>query len=115
MYNTYTTLEALYNNGQWHLVLHFAGECLLLRQEIKIVQRRGQDAKLVFFDIRHAEFGAKALCANLDQMQSSLHASFADGRWIAILDSTRWSANCPPRFLGNCTEMGGITAAPRVS
>ena len=87
-------------------MLHFEGECSLLGQEIKIVQRRAQDARLFFFDIRHAEFDATALGANLEQLHSSLHASFADGRWVAVLDATRWSSSCQPRFLGHCAEMG---------
>ncbi len=81
----------MYNIEQWPLTLYFDGECPLCAREIKILSRRAIQARLLFFDISHDDFDAKALGFTLEQMQSSLHASFADGRWVTGLDTTLWS------------------------
>ncbi|MEB0046184.1 MULTISPECIES: DUF393 domain-containing protein [unclassified Pseudomonas] len=81
----------MYNIEPWPLTLYFDGECPLCAREIKILRRRATQARLLFVDISIDEFDAKALGFTHEQMQSSLHASFADGRWVTGLDATLWS------------------------
>ncbi|AOE78974.1 MULTISPECIES: thiol-disulfide oxidoreductase DCC family protein [Pseudomonas] len=81
----------MYNNTDWPLTLYFDGECPLCAREIRILQRHASDNRLLFVDISSAGFDAKALGFTVEQMQSSLHARFADGRWLTGLDATLWS------------------------
>ena len=59
-------------------------------REIKILNRHAAESRLLFIDISSGAFDAKALGFTFEQMQSSLHARFADGRWITGLDATLW-------------------------
>lgn len=81
----------MYNIEQWPPTLYFDGECPLCAREIKILSRCAIEARLLFFDISRDDFDAKALGFILEQMQSSRHASFADGRRVTGLDATLWS------------------------
>jgi len=81
----------MYNIEQWQLTLYFDGEYPLCSREIKILSRRPIEARLLFFDISRDDFDAKALGFTLEQMQSSLHASFTAGRGVTGLDATLWS------------------------
>lgn len=81
----------MYNAEQWPLTLYFDGECPLCAREIKLLRRRAIEARLLLIDISSEDFDASALGFTFEQMQSSLHASFADGRWVTGLDATLWS------------------------
>ncbi|MBC8982403.1 DUF393 domain-containing protein [Pseudomonas lurida] len=81
----------MYNKKHWPLTLYFDGDCPLCAREIKILRRHAIESRLLFIDISNDEFDAKALGFTLKQMQSSLHAHFANGRWIKGLDATLWS------------------------
>ena len=81
----------MYNKQPWPLALYFDGECPLCAREIRFLSRRAIDARLLFVDISDEAFDAKALGFTVEQMQSSLHARFADGRWMTGLDATLWS------------------------
>ena len=80
----------MYNIEQWQLTLYFDGEYPLCSREIKILSRRPIEARLLFFDISRDDFDAKALGFTLEQMQSSLHASFTAGRGVTGLDASLW-------------------------
>lgn len=73
------------------LTLYFDGECPLCAREIRFLSRRAINARLLFVDISDEAFDAKALGFTVEQMQSSLHARFADGPWMTGLDATLWS------------------------
>lgn len=60
-------------------------------REIKILNRHAAESRLLFIDISSGALDAKALGFTFEQMQSSLDARFADGRWITGLDATLWS------------------------
>jgi len=81
----------MYKKESWPLTLYFDAECPLCAREIKILQRHAAESRLLFVDISSSAFDAKAFGFTLEQMQSSLHARFADGSWITGLDSTLWS------------------------
>ncbi|QKG68494.1 DUF393 domain-containing protein [Pseudomonas sp. B14-6] len=81
----------MYNKKQWPLTLYFDGECPLCAREIKFLSQRALDTRLRFVDINDADFDSTALGFTFEQMQSSLHARFADGRWMKGLDATLWS------------------------
>ena len=81
----------MYNKKDWPLTLYFDGQCPLCAREIKILNRHATESRLLFIDISSGAFDAKALGFTLEQMQSSLHARFADGRWVTGLDATLWS------------------------
>jgi predicted DCC family thiol-disulfide oxidoreductase YuxK len=81
----------MYNKAQWPLTLYFDGACPLCAREIQLLRRRAIEARLLLVDISRDDFDAKALGFTLEQMQSALHASFADGRWVTGLDATLWS------------------------
>lgn len=81
----------MYNSNQWPLTLYFDGECPLCAREIRILSRHAVADRLLFVDISDADFDPSALGFSLEHMQSSLHARFADGRWIKGLDATLWS------------------------
>lgn len=81
----------MYSTELWPLTLYFDGDCPLCAREIKILRRRSKETRLLLVDISHDDFDATALGFTHDEMQSSLHARFADGRWITGLDATLWS------------------------
>lgn len=81
----------MHSLAQWPLTLYFDGDCPLCAREIKILRRRAIATRLLLVDISRADFDAKALGFTHETMQSSLHAHFADGRWITGLDATLWS------------------------
>jgi predicted DCC family thiol-disulfide oxidoreductase YuxK len=81
----------MYNKEPWPLTLYFDGECPLCAREVKILRRHAIDSRLLFVDLGNDAFDAQALGFTLEQMQSSLHARFADGRWVSGLDATLWS------------------------
>ncbi len=81
----------MYNKEPWSLTLYFDGNCPLCAREITILRRHAAEARLLFVDIDSPEFDAKALGFTLEQMQATLHACFADGRWVKGLDATLWS------------------------
>ena len=81
----------MYNKKDWPLTLYFDGQCPLCAREIKILNRHATESRLLFIDISSGAFDAKALRFTFEQMQSSLHARFADGRWVTGLDATLWS------------------------
>jgi predicted DCC family thiol-disulfide oxidoreductase YuxK len=81
----------MYNKMNWPLTLYFDGECPLCAREIKLLREHAVNDRLLFVDISSGAFDAKALGFTLEQMQSSLHARFADGRWVTGLDATLWS------------------------
>lgn len=81
----------MYNKQHWPLTLYFDGTCPLCAREIKILQRQSVESRLLFVDISSDAFDARTLGFTLEQMQSSLHARFADGRWLTGLDATLWS------------------------
>jgi predicted DCC family thiol-disulfide oxidoreductase YuxK len=91
LYETYTRLTSMYNKEQWPLTLYFDGECPLCAREIRFLSLHATGARLSFVDISSDEFDAEPLGFTLKQMQSSLHARFADGRWMKGLDATLWS------------------------
>ena len=70
----------------WPLTLYFDGECPLCAREIKLLRRHAVKDQLLFVDISNGAFDAKALGFRFEQMQSSLHARFADGRWVTGLE-----------------------------
>jgi predicted DCC family thiol-disulfide oxidoreductase YuxK len=81
----------MYNKEPWPLALYFDGNCPLCAREITILRRHAAQSRLLFVDINNAEFDAKALGFTFEQMQATLHACFADGRWVKGLDATLWS------------------------
>ena len=81
----------MYKKVNWPLTLYFDGECPLCAREIKFLQGRAAKERLLFVDISSGEFDAGALGLTFEQMQFSLHARFADGRWLTGLDATLWS------------------------
>jgi predicted DCC family thiol-disulfide oxidoreductase YuxK len=81
----------MYNTDQWPLTLYFDGECPLCAREIKLLKAHAVETRLQFIDLSSADFDAQALGFTLEHMQSSLHARFADGRWVTGLDATLWS------------------------
>jgi predicted DCC family thiol-disulfide oxidoreductase YuxK len=81
----------MYNKRCWPLTLYFDGDCPLCAREIKVLRRHAAESRLLFVDINSAEFDAKALGFTLEHMQATLHACFADGRWVSGLDATLWS------------------------
>ncbi|SDO99251.1 Predicted thiol-disulfide oxidoreductase YuxK, DCC family [Pseudomonas arsenicoxydans] len=91
LYKTYTRPLEMYNKKDWPLTLYFDGQCPLCAREIKILNRHAAESRLLFIDISSGEFDAKALGFTFEQMQSTLHARFADGRWVTGLDATLWS------------------------
>lgn len=88
---TYTWRLKMYNKKDWPLTLYFDGQCPLCAREIKILNRHAAESRLLFIDISSGAFDAKVLGFTFEQMQSSLHARFADGRWVTGLDATLWS------------------------
>lgn len=92
LYKTYTRSLDMYNKKDWPLTLYFDGQCPLCAREIKILHRHAAaESRLLFIDISSGAFDAKVLGFTFEQMQSSLHARFADGRWVTSLDATLWS------------------------
>lgn len=81
----------MYKKEKWPLTLYFDGECPLCAREIKILRARAETDRLHFVDISDETFDARCLGFSLGDMQSSLHARFADGSWIKGLDATLWS------------------------
>lgn len=81
----------MYKNTQWPLTLYFDGDCPICAREIKLLRAHAKSSRLVFVDISSPQFDALAFGFTLEQMQSSLHARFADGRWVKGLDATLWS------------------------
>ncbi|MCF5826786.1 thiol-disulfide oxidoreductase DCC family protein, partial [Pseudomonas syringae] len=81
----------MYKKTQWPLTLYFDGECPLCAREVKILRARAAAERLLFVDISDDAFDAKSLGFTLAQMESSLHARFADGTWVTGLDATLWS------------------------
>ena len=81
----------MYSKEDWPLTLYFDGECPLCAREIKFLRRHAAESRLLFVDISSSVFDARALGFTFEQMQSSLHARFADGRWVTGLDATLWS------------------------
>ncbi len=81
----------MYNNHQWPLTLYFDGDCPLCAREIKLLRRRASEERLQLVDMSEAGFEAQALGFSHEQMQASLHARFADGRWVKGLDATLWA------------------------
>lgn len=81
----------MYNKEHWPLTLYFDGDCPLCAREIKILRRRAISSRLQFIDISSNAFDAEVLGFTFEQMQASLHAHFADGRWVTGLDATVWS------------------------
>lgn len=81
----------MHNKIDWPLTLFFDGSCPLCAREIKMLRRHATDSRLLFIDISSVEFDAKALGFTFEQLQASLHARFADGRWVNGLDATLWS------------------------
>lgn len=81
----------MYNKQQWPLTLYFDGDCPLCAREIKILRARATEARLLFVDIGVEHFDATSLGFTYEQMQSLLHARFADGQWVTGLDATLWS------------------------
>ncbi|MPQ83214.1 DUF393 domain-containing protein [Pseudomonas sp. MAFF 730085] len=81
----------MYKKEQWPLTLYFDGECPLCAREVQLLRRRALDTRLVLVDISHDAFDATAFGFTLEQMQDSLHARFANGRWVTGLDATLWS------------------------
>lgn len=81
----------MYNKEDWPLTLYFDGDCPLCAREIKILRRHAAESRLLFVDISSSAFDAKVLGFTFEQMQSALHARFADGRWVTGLDATLWS------------------------
>jgi predicted DCC family thiol-disulfide oxidoreductase YuxK len=78
----------MYNKEHWPLTLYFDGNCPLCAREITILRRHAAESRLLFVDIDSPEFDAKALGFTFEQMQATLHACFADGRWVNGLDVT---------------------------
>ena len=81
----------MYNNHQWPLTLYFDGDCPLCAREIKLLRRRASEDRLQLVDMSQGGFEASALGFSHEQMQASLHARFADGRWVKGLDATLWA------------------------
>lgn len=81
----------MYNKEPWPLTLYFDGTCPLCAREIIILRRHAAENRLLCVDINNADFDANALGFTFEQMQASLHASFADGHWVKGLDATLWS------------------------
>ena len=81
----------MYKKMNWPLTLYFDGACPLCAREIKLLRGHAAKDRLLFVDISSGAFDAKALGFTFEQMQSSLHARFADGRWVTGLDATLWS------------------------
>ncbi|GAB5342930.1 thiol-disulfide oxidoreductase DCC family protein [Pseudomonas fluorescens] len=81
----------MYNKTHWPLTLYFDGDCPLCAREIKLLQGHASDTRLLFVDISSVAFDAEALGFTFAQMQSVLHARFADGRWLTGLDASLWS------------------------
>lgn len=81
----------MYNKEYWPLTLYFDGACPLCAREIKVLQRHDEKGRLLFVDISSRAFDEDALGFKSEQMRSSLHAHFADGRWVTGLDATLWS------------------------
>jgi predicted DCC family thiol-disulfide oxidoreductase YuxK len=81
----------MYNNHQWPLTLYFDGDCPLCAREIQLLRRRAPEDRLQLVDMSQDGFEAAALGFSHDQMQASLHARFADGRWVKGLDATLWA------------------------
>ena len=81
----------MYKKVNWPLTLYFDGECPLCAREIKFLQKRAANDRLLFVDISSGTFDAKELGFTFGHMQSSLHARFADGLWVTGLDATLWS------------------------
>ncbi|WP_268796420.1 thiol-disulfide oxidoreductase DCC family protein [Pseudomonas huanghezhanensis] len=81
----------MYKNAQWPLMLYFDGECPLCAREIKLLRARSTEDRLLLVDMSDDGFDAQALGFTVEQMQSALHARFADGRWVTGLDATLWS------------------------
>lgn len=81
----------MYNFSQWPLTLYFDGECPLCAREVQLLRKHADEARLLLVDISGDEFDAAALGFTVEDMQASLHACFADGRWVTGLDATLWS------------------------
>jgi predicted DCC family thiol-disulfide oxidoreductase YuxK len=81
----------MHNKSQWPLTLYFDGQCPLCAREINLLRRRASEARLLLIDISDDDFNAEGLEFSPVQMQSSLHACFADGRWVKGLDATLWA------------------------
>ncbi|MBT0623355.1 DUF393 domain-containing protein [Pseudomonas fluorescens] len=81
----------MYKKVNWPLTLYFDGECPLCAREIKLLRGHAVKDRLLFVDISSRAFDAQALGFTFEHMQSSLHARFADGRWVTGLDATLWS------------------------
>jgi predicted DCC family thiol-disulfide oxidoreductase YuxK len=77
----------MYNKEPWPLTLYFDGNRPLCAREITILRRHAAANRLLFVDIDRA----KALGFAFEQMQATLHACFADGRWGKGLDASLWS------------------------
>jgi len=81
----------MYNKVEWPLTLYFDGDCPLCAREIRLLRQRAPQHRLLFVDISSVEFDATTLGFTFVQMQSILHARFADGHWVTGLDATLWS------------------------
>lgn len=75
----------------WPLTLYFDGECPLCAREIKTLRGRAAPERLRFVDIRDEGFEPESMALTFAQMESLLHARFADGTWVTGLDATLWS------------------------
>ncbi len=64
---------------------------LCVREKSSLLRGRAVTDRLLFVDISSGAFDAEALGLTFEHMQSSLHARFADGRWVTGLDATLWS------------------------
>lgn len=81
----------MYNKVRWPLTLYFDGDCPLCAREIRLLRQHAAEHRLLFVDISSGEFDASSLGFTFEQMQSLLHARFADGQWVTGLDATLWS------------------------
>lgn len=81
----------MYNKEQWPLTLYYDGDCPLCAREIKLLRRHATPQRLLLVDMSGVEFEAHTFGFTVEQMQDSLHARFADGRWVKGLDATLWS------------------------